>query len=272
MTGIYNRIGPELTPVVRTLLILNGSIFAVQLLLSWTVGDYLTLYFGMTSDMITHHFFIWQFLTYAFLHSVQNFFHILFNMFSLWMFGSVLESYWGSRNFLKFYLFSCFMGGFFPWILHNVGFHQGTIIGASGGIYGLLIAFALIWPNQELLFMGFFPLKAKYMVVILMLIIAFSGSGSNIAHMAHLGGAIGGAIYFFYYNKLKSKIPASLSLSRYLQKRKMKKWQEEMNRKIHVREEVDQLLDKISKSGMNSLSRKEKKFLKEASSKYYSED
>ncbi|WP_000330081.1 DUF6576 domain-containing protein, partial [Leptospira interrogans] len=75
-----------------------------------------------------------------------------------------------------------------------------------------------------------------------------------------------------YYNKLKSKIPASLSLSRYLQKRKMKKWQEEMNRKIHVREEVDQLLDKISKSGMNSLSRKEKKFLKEASSKYYSED
>lgn len=164
------------------------------------------------------------------------------------------------------------MGGFFPWILHNVGFHQGTIIGASGGIYGLLIAFALIWPNQELLFMGFFPLKAKYMVVILMLIIAFSGSGSNIAHMAHLGGAIGGAIYFFYYNKLKSKIPAYLSLSRYLQKRKMKKWQEEMNRKIHVREEVDQLLDKISKSGMNSLSRKEKKFLKEASSKYYSED
>ncbi len=152
------------------------------------------------------------------------------------------------------------MGGFFPWILHNVGFHQGTIIGASGGIYGLLIAFALIWPNQELLFMGFFPLKAKYMVVILMLIIAFSGSGSNIAHMAHLGGAIGGAIYFFYYNKLKSKIPASLSLSRYLQKRKMKKWQEEMNRKIHVREEVDQLLDKISKSGMNSLSRKEKNF------------
>lgn len=144
MTGIYNRIGPELTPVVRTLLILNGSIFAVQLLLSWTVGDYLTLYFGMTSDMITHRFFIWQFLTYAFLHSVQNFFHILFNMFSLWMFGSVLESYWGSRNFLKFYLFSCFMGGFFPWILHNVGFHQGTIIGASGGIYGLLIAFALI--------------------------------------------------------------------------------------------------------------------------------
>lgn len=56
MTGIYNRIGPELTPVVRTLLILNGSVFAVQLLLSWTVGDYLTLYFGMTSDMITHRF------------------------------------------------------------------------------------------------------------------------------------------------------------------------------------------------------------------------
>lgn len=95
-------------------------------------------------------------------------------------------------------------GRLFPWILHNVGFHQGTIIGASGGIYGLLIAFALIWPNQELLFMGFFPLKAKYMVVILMLIIAFSGPGGNIAHMAHLGGAIGGGLYFLYYNKLKS--------------------------------------------------------------------
>lgn len=90
MTGIYNRIGPELTPVVRTLLILNGSVFAVQLLLSWTVGDYLTLYFGMTSDMITHRFFIWQFLTYAFLHSVQNFFHILFNMF---LFGCLVR-YW----------------------------------------------------------------------------------------------------------------------------------------------------------------------------------
>ncbi|MBM9576857.1 rhomboid family intramembrane serine protease [Leptospira sp. 201903070] len=272
MTGIYNRIGPELTPVVRILLILNGSVFAIQLLLSWTIGDYLTLYFGLTPDLITHRYFVWQFVTYAFLHSVQNFFHILFNMFSLWMFGSILESHWGGKNFLKFYLFSCFMGGFFPWTLHLLGWHQGTIIGASGGIYGLLVAFALIWPNQELLFMGFFPLKAKFMVVILMLVIAFSGPGGNIAHMAHAGGAIGGALYFFYYNKLKSKIPVSFSLSRYLQKRKMKKWQEEMNRKIHVREEVDLLLDKISKSGMDSLSRKEKKFLKEASSQYSSEE
>ncbi|EQA36970.1 peptidase, S54 family [Leptospira inadai serovar Lyme str. 10] len=267
--------GIEVTPVVRRLLFLNLGVFVLEFILKLaspqTLGLFLGI-FGLVPDFVLHKFFAWQVLTYAFLHDPNSIFHILFNMLSLWMFGSTLEAYWGSKNFLKFYLVSCIGGGILPLFAHLLGFPQGTIVGASGGLYGLLIAFALIWPNRELYYFAIFPIKAKYFVLILLLLIGFTSSSSGVAVTAHAGGALFGALYFFYNNKLKYKLGFSLpsfSLSRWFQKRKMKRWQEEMHSREKAKDEVDRLLEKISRDGMHSLSRKEKKFLKEASTKYY---
>lgn len=261
------RFGPPLTPTVRLLLIINSAVFVVQFLLDMFATDYLIYFFALQPGDINH-LQLWELITYAFLHG--SIFHLLFNMLALWMFGSELEGYWGSKTFLRFYLFSCFMGGVLTYVVHMLGFPQGIVLGASGGIFGLLIAFAMIWPNREIYFMALFPIKAKYLVLILMVIIFFSDKG-NIAHMAHFGGLIGGFLYLKFIQKMDIKLPG-FSFSRMKQKQKMRKWQEEMNQKQFIREEVDRLLDKISREGMSSLTRKEKKFLKEASGQYYSEE
>ncbi|PJZ68649.1 rhomboid family intramembrane serine protease [Leptospira perolatii] len=280
--------GPEMTPVVRRLLFLNFGVFALEFVLRFIPGSALGLFlqiFGLTPSLVLGKFFVWQLLTYSVLHDPNSVFHILFNMLSLWMFGSTLEAYWGGRNFLKFYLFSCLGGGIVPIVAHLLDFPQGTIVGASGGIYGLLVAFALIWPNRELYFFGIFPIKAKYLILIILLLIAFTskssgvkthdgGESGGIAVTAHAGGALFGFLYFLYYNRLKNRFSFSLpsfSFSRWRQKRKMKRWQEDMKEREKAKDEVDRLLEKISQEGMDSLSRKEKKFLKDASSKYYSD-
>jgi len=131
------------------------------------------------------------------------------------------------------------------------------------------VGFALVWPNREILFMLFFPIKAKYFVMILMLMIALA-EGGRVAHMAHLGGAMGG-LGFYWFLIRKGSTTTSWSLSRYLQKRKFQRYQKEMNLKVDAKAEVDRILEKISKEGMNSLSRKEKSFLNEASQKYFND-
>ncbi|GBF49822.1 rhomboid family protein [Leptospira ryugenii] len=152
-----------------------------------------------------------------------------------------------------------------------LGFPQGIVLGASGATFGLLCAYAIIWPNREVLFMLVFPLKTKFFVLILMLMIVFS-QGGQIAHMAHLGGILGAFFLMKVYRswQSQSKQP-TWSLSRYLQKRRFQRYQEEMNKRENAKKHVDELLEKISQHGMNSLSRAEKKFLNEASQKYFNE-
>jgi flagellar motor component MotA len=130
-----------------------------------------------------------------------------------------------------------------------------------------MVLSACLWPTRELLFLGIFPVKIKILMPILIILGMFYG-GDNVAHFAHLGGIITGASFFFL--KVKKKWDFHFSISRYLQKRRMLKWQEEMYKKQHVKESVDEILDKISKKGMKSLTKKEKEFLKDAS-KYYNE-
>lgn len=272
----YNiKFGPGLTPGIKGLIILNSVIFLLQnLSLMFNKID-IVPYFALNSDTMSF-FDIYQFLTYAFLHG--GIFHILLNMLALYMFGAELEIHWGKNRFLAFYLFSCIFGGVFTWVIHNTlmlppgGIGNRIIIGASGGVFGVLIAYALIWPNREVLFMFFFPMKIKYMVIILMLIIAFSlPHESRISHITHLGGAIGGFLFFQYLNKYRYRKNFSWSLRDYLHRRKMMRLQKELYHQNNVKDRVDELLDKISKYGIDSLSRKEKQFLKEASEKYYND-
>lgn len=182
--------GGGITPAVKYLLIVNTVVFAIQ-----TFVDYpITLIFGLVPRLVWENLYIWQLFTYQFLHG--GLFHLLFNMLALWMFGCDLERRWGSAFFLKYFFVSAVGGG----ILNTLITPNQAVpsIGASGGIYGILLAYGLIYPNQVVYFYFLFPIKMKHFVWIIGGISFYSSitSGqSGIAHLAHLGGMLFGYLY-----------------------------------------------------------------------------
>ena len=141
---------------------------------------------------------IWQLVTYMFLHSTGSIGHILFNMLALWMFGAAVEQTWGTRRFLQYY-FICGIGAGVCVVLANMAFGDPyqRVIGASGAIYGLLLAFGMLFPEQEILIMFLFPIKAKFMVMIfgaIAFLSSFQGGGT-VSNLAHLGGMLVGYVY-----------------------------------------------------------------------------
>ncbi len=191
--------GYGLTPVIKKMMIIMGAAFLLQTVVSPRIN----LYLGLVPLLVWKNFFFWQLATYIFLHGGIG--HILFNLLALWMFGGELESYWGSRKFL-FYFFFCGIGA----ALCTVAFTPYQlipIIGASGAIYGILLAYAWIFPNRLIYIYFLFPIPAKYFVVIFGLIELYAsraGTGGGIAHLTHLGGLFFGLIYMAYpYIRLK---------------------------------------------------------------------
>ena len=194
---------PPFPRVVKTLVILNAGIFLLTLLLAASVpsaGRWILAYLGLVPGMVAHGY-LWQVVTYAFLHG--GILHIGFNMLALWMFGSTLEIDWGRRRFLELYFFAAVGAAL---VTIGISF-SGTLglapntptIGASGAIYGLLIAFGMGYGDRELML---FPLpiviKAKYFVgawIFVALALALQGSGSSVAHL-------GGVFFGFLYVKL----------------------------------------------------------------------
>jgi membrane associated rhomboid family serine protease len=153
---------------------------------------------ALTPYLVVHEFKIWQLVTYLFLHDPTSPWHILFNMLGLWWAGTAIEQTWGTRKFLKFY-FICGIGAGLCVILAALLFNgmESPVIGASGAIYGLLLAFALLFPDQIVIFI-FFPIKAKYLVMILAGVALFSSitdHSSGVSYAAHLGGLAIGLAY-----------------------------------------------------------------------------
>ena len=188
-------------PGVKWLLIVNTAVFLFTTLFARQFGDDIRL-LALTPVAVVKHFAIWQLATYLFLHGGIT--HLLFNMLALWMFGTPLESDWGTRRFLKYY-FICGIGAGVCDVVMNalMGNWLTSTIGASGAIYGLLLAFGVCYPEQTVL-MGFlFPIKAKYMVMIYAAIELYLSIGVNngISNIAHLGGMVVGFVY------LKSRLP-----------------------------------------------------------------
>jgi membrane associated rhomboid family serine protease len=184
---------------VKWLLISNIALFVVYF--TAVRLDYGALFypFGLVPAQVVHSFAIWQLFTYLFLHSPYSFTHILFNMLALWMFGADLERDWGTRRFLKYY-FVCGVGAGICVVIGNAifGSMNTRTIGASGAIFGLLMAFGVLYPDRIVLFSFLFPIKAKYFVMIIGAITFLSsldGSGSGVSHVAHLGGMIFGYFY-----------------------------------------------------------------------------
>ncbi len=219
---------PPLQGVTRHLLILNVLIYFATLVLMrdptfGTVGGVETVDWGrywLASFYPTSEFFRpWQIATHMFMHGGLT--HLAFNMFSLYMFGTMVEMVWGPRRYLFFYL-TCGLGA---WLLHMgatgweiahatpeeaAQIRDVPMLGASGAIYGLLAGYGLLFPNNviQLLFPPI-PMKAKYFVLLLAgidLYSGISGSGAGVAHFAHVGGAVFGALLYFYWNRNRRKI------------------------------------------------------------------
>jgi membrane associated rhomboid family serine protease len=185
--------GGNVTPAVKFLLIVNVAVFIVQTL-NGSVFDYpLIDYFGLVPRKVLEDLYLWQLFTYQFLHG--DFFHIALNMLSVWMFGCELERRWGSSFFLRYYFICVIGGGFLYTVFSDPRFPS---IGASAGVFGILLAYGLIYPNRIVYFYFLFPIKMKYFVWIIGAFTLWSSikSGqSGIAHLAHLGGMVFGYLY-----------------------------------------------------------------------------
>jgi membrane associated rhomboid family serine protease len=236
----------------------------------------------------------WQLITYMFLHG--DFTHIFFNMFALWMFGLELEHLWGSKKFLIYYTI-CGLGAALANLLIAPFFTTvGPTIGASGSVYGILIAFGYLFPNRQIYIYFMIPLKAKYLVILYMALELFavaSQSESGIAHVAHLGGAVVGFIYLLITNKSKlslfNNFKSGSSNNSFNRDTQYKPPEPQPQQKVYnatykdidqrdykneiderqkeIQEKIDVVLDKLSKSGYQSLSDEEKRILFEESKK-----
>ena len=182
--GVSNPFGFVVTPWVKKLLIANGVAFLVTL----AIPGLRELLIFIPALLFPR---VWTVATYMFVH--VGIFHLLFNMLALFFFGPPLEERWGSRNFLRFY-FLAGLGG----ALLSLFFPNQAIAGASGAVYGIMVAFAMYWPDNPIYIWGILPVKAKWLVgflVGLSLFYALSGGQAGTAHLAHLGGAIGAFAY-----------------------------------------------------------------------------
>ena len=200
--GFSISFGGPVTPVVKGLLIANICVYLLQsiMMAGWQIR--LELIFGLVPFLVINKLFLWQPFTYLFLHG--DMFHILFNMLVLWMFGAELERVWGSKFFLRYYLVAGVGAGFLS-VLVNM---SGVIptIGASGAIYGLLLAYGILFPTRSVYLMFLFPVQMKYFVVIIGAIAFYSSlfsPGDQVAHIAHLGGMIFGYIYLRKWDSLR---------------------------------------------------------------------
>jgi membrane associated rhomboid family serine protease len=186
---------PSLPPATRAIILANVAAFLLQSLTGhqfdgpfalWPLGPY---------------FHAWQPLTYAFLH--RDLSHVFFNMFALFMFGSGLESYWGGRRFLVYYFASVVAAAAVQLAVTTLSGLEEPTIGASGGVFGLLLAFAFYFPRQRVMLLILpIPIPAWLFVTLYGLVELFlgvTGTESGVAHFAHLGGMLGGALVMLYW-------------------------------------------------------------------------
>jgi len=310
----------NIPPVTKNILIINlivwgACFFLNQIPFAGIFGLY---------NVFSKHFYLYQLITYIFTHT--QFLHLFFNMFALFMFGRVLENYWGSSRFLTYYLVTGLGAGLIQLLVLYIRIHpfysllspelvrevylngahllaEGKnyfdptmgkfnlllnvpTIGASGAVFGILLAFGMIFPNVPLMIIPFpFPIKAKYLVIgygLLELTMGVANrSGDNVAHFAHLGGMLFGIILILYWRKndgnylIKNRnISLLKKVTRFfkkkpkitIHKRPENDWDYNA-RKVEENKAIDRILEKIKYSGYDSLSENEKKILFDASNK-----
>ncbi len=277
-------------PVIKTLLITNVGIWLGTMFLGgfhlgdFSLGDVINRLFALFP--LGEGFYFWQLFTYMFLHA--NFSHIFFNMLALWMFGMELENVWGSKKFLTYYLICGVGAGLSNLLIAPLFTTTGPTIGASGAIYGVLLAYGILFPDRLIFIYFLIPIKAKYFVILYMIIEFVSvGSMDGIAHFAHLGGAFVGFLYlvadghnFFQRRNSGRETLGGWTASSQPQRQSIE-YDNVSDAKVYdihdynaqkkeagiTQKQIDDILDKISRGGYQSLSDDEKKVLFEASKK-----
>jgi len=300
-----------LPPVVKNLLIINGIMYLATVVFK-TRGIYLSEIFGL-HFFTAQDSGIWQLVTYMFMHG--NFGHLFFNMFALWIFGAALENTWGQKRFLIYYMVCGIGAGLIQMLVIGLQINSlsqnlspevvqmihengkmilnedknylgdmgalnlainSVTVGASGSVFGLLLAFGMMFPNALIYVYFLLPIKAKWFVMIygaLELIFGVTGTQDGVAHFAHLGGMLFGFFLILYWNKKERFLPFKMPAFR---KKKTHRYtvssnyqyepqyftDEEHNyQKKQNEEKTNQILDKISKYGYDSLTKEEKDFL-----------
>lgn len=305
--------------VTKNLLIIN--------VLAYLVGMVFGIHSGGFNDLFGLHFFLapdfglYQLVTYMFMHASLS--HLFFNMFALWMFGCIVERTWGARKFL-FYYMACGIGAgllqemaqfvqFYMLAAENihgfsvsqimtvakasaVGINLWTTVGASGAIYGILLAFGMLYPEERMFIFPLpVPIKAKFFVVgyaAIELFMAFSTSGDGVAHLAHLGGMLFGFLLIRYWHRHPGRGYNRVGGRQFFDSMRSS-WEQRTHRKADTtnsfghtstrsngernpdwdynarrrasQEEIDRILDKIRRNGYDSLTRDEKQTLFDAS-------
>lgn len=239
-----------MTPWVKRLLIANVLMFFVQQTVPASTS---ALVFVPAALFVRP----WTLVTYMFLHA--NFTHILFNMLGLYFFGPRVEQRIGSPRFFSLYMIAGITGGLLSFV--NPG---AAIIGASGAVFGVLLAFARFWPRDRIYIWGVLPIEARWLVVIYT-VISLMGWGSGVAHFAHLGGFLGAFLYLLWlerhagarrFRRVATAPPPARDAV-------LGNWRKVDRAGIHDvnRDEVDRILDKISATGLESLTAAERLFL-----------
>ena len=244
-----------MTRWVRNLLIANIAIYFLQYTMPGLTNTFMFVpVLGFSRP--------WTFVTYMFLHDPNSIWHIVFNMFGLYVFGPRVEQRMGSERFLWLYFLSGISGALLSLVLAP----SAALIGASAAIYGIVLAFARFWPTDRLYIWGVLPLEARWLVIItivLAIVSGVNGSTGGVADFAHLGGYVGAYIYLRWleatkgskrFRELAASVPADKHLSN---------WKRVDMQSVHElnRDEVNRILDKISAHGLGSLTLQEKQFL-----------
>ncbi len=280
-------------PVIKTLLLSNLVVFLLLVFSSYYSINGIPIEVLMTRafalNPLGHGFRIWQLVTYMFMHG--GFAHIFFNMLALWMFGMELENTWGSRRFTIYY-FVCGIGaGVANLLLAPLFSAPAPTVGASGAVYGVLLAFGFLFPDRPIfMFPIFIPIRAKYFVALYMLIEIISvGSSDGVAHFAHLGGAAVGYVMLlidrrklpfedlfrrfswqsrsrFSGTRPPARPDSDVEDAKFYDIRAYRNPTPKTEQQI-TQERIDEILDKISHGGYQSLSEDEKRILFDASKK-----
>ncbi len=186
---------PSMPPITQALLLLNVAAFCLQFFAGPMLVRLLALW------PLDAGFMPWQLASYAFLHGSIG--HLFFNMLGLWMFGSELERLWGGRRYIQFYAASVLAAAAAQLLVAALSGSVYPTVGASGGLFGLLLAFGMTFPNRTIVpLFPPIPMKAKVFVAVyggLELLLGFADSGSGVAHFAHLGGMLGGYLMLRYW-------------------------------------------------------------------------
>ena len=264
---------PKPSLAVKWLLIINLAAFLLQQVFLLGMKIDLSVWFGATVGGFWQ---VWRYLTFQFLHDTGSLWHIALNMLGLYMFGTPLEQLWGLRRFLRFYL-SCGAIAGLVYVIAGAILGNDTwvpLIGASGGVYGILLACAVLFPHFKVIIV-FFPVPIRLAAVIIfggMILLVLNSlsagaySGGFWSQVAHLGGAGMAAIWLWVIPRFGGMAQGAF------RRASRGSWQHKMQRRRDEQADIDRILDKIRLEGLASLTRKEKHTLKEATHRQQKED